>query len=427
MFWSYLANGIIWIMMFCAVLGVIGYIRNPDKGIGREFESAFHYLGTVFIPFAGMLSAMPLIEKGVLFAFGGLFEAIGADVAVAGSIVVAPDMGGYQLANALADSPETWIIAMFVSYLSGPIIAYSIPVGFAMLDKRDYKYFGLGTMAGLLSIPFGVFTMAAILKFSGTKIRPELSNTMESTLDLNITWWQIWINLVPLIVFCIVLAILLKLFMDVMVKIFLVFGRFLEIAIRIVLVLAIIDYFTGFFTGTFGDKWPFEPVIADEVDQFRALELSGYVVLMMAGAFPMVYLLKKYIGNGAKKVGAKIGFSGNGAIAIIASWAEQIIVFSIFDRIRPVDKVKCIGYTICGAWLLAAHLSITATFQPNLIAIIMVGKIVGGILGILFAIWFAVPTARRFEERDRAEGIIGPDEYIDDEMTDEEIEELTKS
>ncbi len=425
MFWTYFSEGIVWLMMFCAVLGLIGAIRNPEKGIGREFNAAFNYMGAIFIPFAGMLSAMPYIEKAVMFICGGLFEKIGADVAVAGALVVAPDMGGYQLTNQLASCPETWMIAVFVSYLSGPIVAYSIPMGFALLDRRDYKYFGLGTMAGLLSIPFGVFAMCLFLKYSNTLIRPGISNSAASTLSLSMTWHQIWINLIPIIVFCIIFALLLKFFMDIMVKAFLVFGRFLEIAVRVILVMAIIEYFTGAFTNLFGSKWLFNPIIADAEDQFRALEMTGYVVLMMAGAFPMIYLLKKFLGKGAQKIGAKVGFSSNGAIAIIASWAEQIIVFGFFNRIRPVDKVKVIGYTVCGAWVFASHLSVTATFQPNLIAIIMVGKLIGGVVGILIATWLAVPVAKRFEAKDREMGIIG--QYINDDMTDEEIEALTAS
>ena len=77
--------------------------------------------------------------------------------------------------------------------------------------------------------------------------------------------------------------------------------------------------------------------------------------------------------------------------------------------------------------MLASHLSITVTFQPNLVAVIMVGKILAGVIAILIANWIAVPAAMRFEARDRELGIIGQNEYINDEMTAEEIEELTKN
>lgn len=431
MIWSIIANGIIWIMMICAVIGLIDYIKNPNVGVGREFSTAFSYMGIVFIPFAGMLSAMPYITKGILFAFSGLFEKIGADVSLVGAVCTGPDMEGWQLTESLSSSPENWMMGIFLCYLAGPIISYTMPIGFSMLDKRDYKYYGLGTMAGILSIPFGVIIMTLITKWGHILIRPDVSSAGDSsapsTYELNFQWGQILKNMIPIIVFCVVLAILLKILMDIMIKIFMVLGRIVEIGVRVVLVLAIIEYFTGFFTRLFGAHWGFDPVMADEVDQFRAIELTGYVVLMMAGAFPMIYLLKKYLAKAAGKIGSKIGFSSNGVIGIISSWAEMVITFSFYNRIRPVDKVMVSAYGICGSWILASHLSITVTFQPNLVAVIMLGKFLAGVIAIFIAKWIAVPAARRFEAKDRELGIIRPDEYINDEMSAEEIEELTKN
>lgn len=431
MVWSIIANAIIWIMMICAVIGLIGYIRNPNTGVGREFSTAFSYMGIVFIPFAGMLSAMPYITKGILFAFSGLFEKIGADVSLVGAVCTGPDMGGWQLTEALSSSPENWMMGIFLCYLAGPIISYTMPIGFSMLDKRDYKYYGLGTMAGILSIPFGVLIMTLITKWGNILIRPDVAgagdSSAASTYALNFQWGQIVKNMIPILVFCVVLAILLKVIMDIMIKIFMVLGRIVEIGVRVVLVLAIIEYFTGFFSKLFGSHWGFDPVMADEEDQFRAIELTGYVVLMMAGAFPMIYLLKKYLAKAAGKIGAKLGFSSNGIIGIISSWAEMVITFSFYNRIRPVDKVMVSAYGICGSWILASHLSITVTFQPNLVAVIMLGKFLAGIIAIFIAKWIAIPAAKRFEEKDRELGIIKPGEYINDEMSADEIEELTKN
>ena len=108
--------------------------------------------------------------------------------------------------------------------------------------------------------------------------------------------------MLPIILFCLILALLLRCFMGIMVKLFLIFGRALDIAIKIVLVIAIVEYFTGAFEMIFG-SYGFDPIIADKEDQFRALENSGYVATMLAGAYPMIYVIKKYAGNGLQKVG----------------------------------------------------------------------------------------------------------------------------
>ena len=54
---------IIWIIMACAVVGVIGAIRDEKIGIGKEFMTAFHQLGIIFIPFAGLNFISPLMIK----------------------------------------------------------------------------------------------------------------------------------------------------------------------------------------------------------------------------------------------------------------------------------------------------------------------------------------------------------------------------
>lgn len=405
---------IIWIIMGCAVLGVIGAIRDEKSGIGKEFMTAFEQLGIIFIPFAGMLASMPYIEKFVIFAFGGLFEKIGADISIAGALIMAPDMGGYQITESLAASPETWIIALFVSYCSGPIICYSIPMGFSIIDKRDHKFFGLGIMAGILSIPFAVMAMTALLKVTGTPVRETISNTTPSDFNLVYTWGQIWINMLPILVFCLILALLLRFFIDIMVKAFLIFGRFLDIGIKIVLVLSIIEYFTGIFSKIFSG-WAFAPIIADAEDQFRALENAGYIALMLAGAYPMIYLIDKYFGKALQKIGSKCGFTDMGSIGIFATCAEQIAMFGIVKKMIPADKVKVVALSVCGSWLLGAHISITANFQPSLLAIIMIGKIVGAVVAVFFAIWLGVPMAKKLEAADRAKGIIGETEYLEEE------------
>lgn len=405
---------IIWIIMICAVIGVIGAIRNEKEGIGKEFMTAFEQMGIIFIPFAGMLASMPYIEKFVVFAFGGLFEKIGADVAIASALIMAPDMGGYQITESLASCPETWVIALFVSYCTGPIISYSIPLGFSVLDKRDHKYFGLGIMAGVLSIPFAVMAMTLLVKFTDTPVRETISNTAASDFHLMHSWGLIWINMLPIIVFCVILALLLRFFMAIMVKLFLIFGRALDIGIKIILVMSIVEYFTGVFSSIFSN-WGFAPIIADADDQFRALENAGYIALMLSGAYPMIYLIDKYFGKALQKIGAKCGFTTTGSIGIFATCAEQLAMFGMVKKMIPEDKVKVVALSVCGSWILGAHISITANFQPNLLAIILTGKIVGAIVAVLFAIWLCVPTARKMEAKDREAGIIGETEYLEDE------------
>lgn len=127
----------------------------------------------------------------------------------------------------------------------------------------------------------------------------------------------------------------------------------------------------------------------------------------------MIYLIKKYFGEALQKVGAKCGFTTAGSMGIFATCAEQIAMFGIFKHMPPADKVKVTAFSVCGSWILGAHISITANFQPNLLVIILAGKIIGAIVAVLIAIKLSVPMAKKLEKTDRETGVIGPDEYRD--------------
>ncbi len=57
-------------------------------------------------------------------------------------------MGGYQLAKALAQSQEGWILGLITGFQCGATIIFVIPVGLAMLRKADHKYMALGSWPG---------------------------------------------------------------------------------------------------------------------------------------------------------------------------------------------------------------------------------------------------------------------------------------
>lgn len=393
---SIIGDVIIYIIMVCAVIGAFAYIKNEESGLGQEFIEGLHSIGPIFIPVAGIMAAIPYLSAFIKVVFGPLFAAVGADPAIAATTFIAVDMGGYQLAEVLAQSKEGWLMAMVVGYMSGATIVFSIPVGLTMLAKKDHKYMALGVMAGLLSIPIGVFTTCSIMSVFDLAVRGMISANAESTYVVMLTFKAIFMNLLPLTVFCVLLAIGLKVMPNKMIKGFLIFGRSMSVSLTLVLVFSVVEYFTGAFSKIFG-SWGFDPIIADEADQFRALEIAGYIGIMLCGAFPMVYLIKKYLAKPMDIIGRKIGLESTGAAGILAAAANILAMFRLIGDMRPKDKVLCIAFSVCAAFMFGDHLAFTANFQPNMILPVLSGKLVGGISGFLLAYLLSVPAVKALE------------------------------
>jgi ethanolamine transporter len=396
---------VIYIIMACAIAGAIASIRNPESGLGKEFIEGIHAIGPIFIPVAGIMASIPYLSEFIRLAAGPLFALVGADPSIAATTIIAVDMGGYQLADALAGTRDAWIVATVVGYMAGATIIFSIPVGLAMLAKSDHKYMALGIMSGILSVPIGVFIACALIALAGLEVRPDISTTGEATYQVALTMAEILRNLLPLIVFCIAIALGLRFVPDAMITGFLWFGRIMYAGITLVLVFSIVEYFTGLFSSVFGG-WGFDPIIADEADQFRALEIAGYIGIMLAGAFPMVYLLTKYLAGPMQAIGSRIGVSPEGAAGLLAAIANIIAMYRLIGKMQPKDKVLAIAFAVCAAFTFGDHLAFAANFQPTMILPLMLGKLTGGAAGFMLALWLSVPKAEELAAREQTDAAV---------------------
>ncbi|MDA1014769.1 MAG: ethanolamine utilization protein EutH [Planctomycetota bacterium] len=392
---SVVGSAVIALIMLCAAIGAVASIRNPDDGLGKEFLEGLHSIGHIFIPVAGIMASIPLLSRFVEYAFGPALSYVGADPAIAATALIAVDMGGYQLADQLAASRESWIMAMMVGYMAGATIVFSIPVGLALLDKKDHQYLALGVLSGILSVPVGVLISSTVIALTDPMVRAVPQTKGPSTVPLQLGFDTIAMNLIPLVVFVGLIALGLRFFPRAMIGGFMVFGRVLDAAIKLVLAACIIEYFTQVFSATVG--WEFDPIIADDNDRFRALEVAGYIGIMLAGAFPMVYLIRIYLAKPVNRLGEFAGLEGPGSAGILASTANILAMFRLIREMRPQDKVFNIAFAVCAAFLFGDHLSFTANFQPNLIPAEMLGKLGGGVFATLLAYRLSVPQLTNSE------------------------------
>lgn len=391
-------TAVIWLMMAFVVIGAIGAIKNDTKGIGLEFKEGLYSIGPIFLPVAGIMASIPFLSRFVEVITGRIFEFMGADQAMAAGALIAGDMGGYHLANVLAESHGAWIMASATAFMSGSTIVFSIPVGLAMLEKRHHRYLALGVMSGVLTIPIGVFLTTLILKVTQTRLRSEINTSGESDRVFELSWGEMIANLIPIIIFVVALALLLRLATDFMIKAFLLFGKALDTALKIVLALVIVEYFTGILSTILGG-WGFDPIIADEQEQFRALEVAGAIGIMLAGAFPLVYAIRKYLATPLDTVGKRVGLSTEGMAGVLAAAANILAMFRLIPTMPPKDRVLAIAFSVCAAFTFGDHLAFMANFQPNMVVPLVVSKLLAGALAMLLALWLAVPKALQLAEQ----------------------------
>lgn len=393
-------NYVIYLIMIGAIVGALSSVIKPESGLGKEFVNGIHSIGPVFLAQAGIMVSIPFLSQGISHALGPFFDAMGSDVSIAALSIIAVDMGGYQLANALTANRDLWITAMLVGYTSGATIVYLIPVGLTMLERKDHKYLALGAMAGLISIPFAVLVSLLVITATELPVRDIVSTNSEALYFLGLGFVDMLKLLAPLFVFCFLLAAGLRYKPQMMVRGFLIFGKIMDAFIKIVLALCIVEHFTKVFSTLFGG-WGFDPMFADEKELFRAIEIAGYIGIMLAGTFPICYLFQRYCKKPMELLGRQLNLSPVGAAGFIMVFANIIATFHLFKHMNARDKVLCVALGVCAQALIGDHLAFTANFQPTLILPVLIGKLFGGLLAVLIAIRISVPAAQRYELQER--------------------------
>ena len=80
----------------------------------------------------------------------------------------------------------------------------------------------------------------------------------------------------------------------------------------------------------------------------------------------------------------EFGLYSDATAGLLAGSANVLALLGMVKFLKAKDKVICIAFAVCCAFLFGDHLSFTANFQPNLIVVVLLGKLSAGICAIVF-------------------------------------------
>ena len=216
---------IIYIMVVFAVIGAIDKIIGNRFGFGEKFEEGIMAIGSLAISMVGIIALAPVISDLLKPIIVPLFGFLGADPAMFAGSILANDMGGAPLAEALAIDPQAGLFGgLIVGAMLGPTIVFTIPVALGIIEERDRKFLATGVLAGVITIPIGSFVGGLVAGFP---------------------FMMVVRNLIPIIIIAVLIALGLWKFESGMVKGFTIFGKFVVAVIIVGLTLGIIEQLTG--------------------------------------------------------------------------------------------------------------------------------------------------------------------------------------
>ena len=348
---------IIFVMVIFAVLGAIDRIIGNKIGLGEQFEEGILAIGTLALSMVGIISLAPVLASLLQPVVVPFFNILGADPAMFAGSILANDMGGAPLAFELASSLEAAQFGgLIVGSMLGPTIVFTLPVALGLIKEQDRKYMATGVLAGVITIPIG---------------------SLVGGLAAGFPFIMIIKNLVPIIIFAVVIALGLWKFPNAMIKGFTVFGRFIVIIITIGLIAGIVEALTGF------------TLIPGLNPLSEGFEIVADISIVLSGAFPLVFAITRIFKKPLLKLGKILGMNDVAAAGLVASLANSIPMFNMVKDMDRRGKIINFAFATSAAFVFGDHLGFTAGFDSSMIFPMIVGKITGGITAVILSLIIA--------------------------------------
>ena len=342
------------LMAVFAVLAAIDRIFGSRLGLGKEFDKGFNLLGPMALTMGGMLVIAPYIGE-LLKPFSlWFYQLTKIDPSVIPASLFANDMGGEPLASQLAvDEALGKFNGLIVSSMMGVIISFNIPYALGVVKKERHRELVLGILCGIATVPVGCFVSGLMLRL------PVLI---------------ILFDLLPIIIFAVLISVGLAFVPDLCVKIFKVLGVAINVIITIGLALGILKFLTGV-----------ELVKGLAPIEGEPLMVCCSAAIVMAGAFPLVYVVSKILGKPLEKLGGLLGIDGTAALGFMASLATNTTTFEMMNRMDKKGAMLNAAFAMAGAFTFAAHLAYTMAIDASYLFPMIVGKLIAGVCSVAVA------------------------------------------
>lgn len=334
----------------------LGKLGKSIEGSGGQFEEGFMAMGALGLAMVGMTALAPVLAHLLGPVIIPLYEMLGANPSMFAGTLLACDMGGFFLAKELAGGDvAAWMYSgLILGSMMGPTIVFSIPVALGIIEPTDRRWLALGVLAGIVTIPIGCIAGGLVAMYSGVEINGQ---------PVEFTFALILMNMIPVIIVAVLVALGLKFIPEKMINGFQIFAKFL---------VALIPGLDPIFMAP-GDQ-PGEVM--------RAIEVIGSISCVLLGAYPMVLLLTRWFEKPLMRVGNLLKINNMAAGGMVATLANNIPMFGMMKQMDTRGKVINCAFSVSAAFALGDHLGFAAANMNAMIFPMIVGKLVGGVTAI---------------------------------------------
>lgn len=334
-------------------VGIIDYIFGGKLKLAKELENGIKSMGSLAISMIGILSITPIVSDILNKYIIPKLNINLIDPSIISSSLIAVDMGGYKIAEAIGrTSEEIYFSGILISSILGCTISFTLPLALGIIKEEDVEILCKGVLCGIVTVPIGLFIGGFLLR---------------------IPIMIIFKNLLPIILISVFIIIGLRRIPNKMIKYFKILARLIFIVGLIGLGIQGITSITGVV------------IIKNLLSLEESIIIVGKIAIFLAGANVMLKVIKVTFNKKIGKLKEKLDINSEAVAALIGSLASAVIVFNDFDKLDYRGKIICSAFSVAGAYVFGGQLGYVVTEAKEIVFIYIVVKLICGFLAIILA------------------------------------------
>ena len=340
-----------YVMIAVAVIAAIDRIAGNKTGLGEEFEKSISMIAPLALSMAGILILAPSISY-LLQGISSFFPDF-LDFSVIPSLILANDMGGAHLAKDLAsDENLGYFNGLVLASMMGATVSFTIPFSIQVTKKENHSDIFFGILCGMITIPVGLVAGGLIC---------------------GIPFFSLLINLIPLLILVVIIAVGILKFEKITIRIFSVLAFFIKAVVTAGLIFGIIEYLTG------------KALIPYMDNLNNAMDIIINIMCIMAGALPLFHVLKKVLTPALRRLGNRLGVNETSAFGFLTTIGTSVPTYEMMDKMDKKGIVLNAAFSVGASFTFVDHLAFTVSFNENYIFPMIIAKLVSGITALFLS------------------------------------------
>lgn len=345
----------LYVMLGFSLLGGIDKLLNNRFGLGIKFDEGFKAMGSLALTIIGIYSLSPVIARGILPLLGPLSTWMNVDPSVFVSSILATDLGAFNTSVEIARDPAIGVFngAILASTL-GATISFTVPVAINLITEDDFQYFAKGILAGIVTVPLGMVVSGLMLEIGIMKI--------------------LW-NLLPVMVFSLIIAYGLIKSQEKTMFLFRWLGKLILGLSTFGLILGILDFSLGIVL--------IEGLISLEEATILVLSIS----IVLSGAYPMLYFLSRGLNRVLRQVTERYDIDDFSILGLFSSLASCLPMLGVYHEMNWKGKILNAAFAVSGAYVFGGQLGYVTSVAPQAVNAFITGKLAAGVTSIFVALY----------------------------------------